>query len=129
MDQHEPLGHWLEIVEDDQRGIERLLAHLADVIGTPETGTIGLPVLSRIAEFCVRHIQNEERIMAVMKYSGLPTHSEDHNRIFNAVLTALADCERFGELEWGEFSDAFTEMYRRHAANFDQPLLETLECR
>ena len=72
-------AHYLtEAVHDDHREIDRLLVQLDEVIARNGHKTVGLPVLTRIVEFVIGHIQNEENAMYVIKYLAYPVNADTH---------------------------------------------------
>ncbi len=113
-------------VDEQHRELERLLEMLDNVVVRDETTKVRVPVLSLIVEYCSRHIQQEERLMLLMKHPDADSHCADHSDILNIISNVLENCERFGEVEWAEFSVVLHEKYQRHQKNFDKPLLAAI---
>ncbi len=129
MDSKISLGQWIKHVSEEHHEIENLIAQLEDTVVQQSVKRVGLPTLSKLVEFCVKHVENEEHIMRLMNDKGFKEHSDDHSRILDTISDALAKCERFGDVELLEFARTLREIYRTHTLVFDNPFFDGLSAR
>ena len=126
MDSKISLGQWIKHVSEEHHEIEHMIAQLEDTVVQQSVRSVGLPTMSKLVEFCVKHVENEEHIMRLMNDKGFQRHSEDHSRILDTISAALARCERFGEVDLLEFARSLREVYKNHILEFDQPFFNGL---
>ena len=126
MDSKISLGQWIKHVSEEHYEIEHMIAQLEDTVVQQSVRSVGLPTISKLVEFCVKHVENEEHIMRLMNDKGFKRHSDDHSRILDTVSAALAEFERLGGVDLLEFARSLREAYKNHIQEFDQPFFTSL---
>ena len=86
MDSKISLGQWIKHVSEEHHEIEHMIAQLEDTVVQQSVRSVGLPTMSKLVEFCVKHVENEEHIMRLMNDKGFQRHSEVTSR--KVVLAA-----------------------------------------
>ena len=119
MERSHDLPNLIADIRDDHREIERLLDQLQQVIDANETDAACMPVLCRIAQYFIRHIQNEERLMNMTNNTLSTGHNADHSRMFENISRELDICSKYAADEWASAKRSINEMWALHCTEYN----------
>lgn len=122
MERTHDLPNLIADIREDHREIERLLDELQRVIDNNEGEAACMPVLCRIAQYFIRHIQNEERLMNLTNNTLSAGHNADHGRIFDSISRELDICSKYAAEEWASAKQSIHEMWSLHSAEYNHHL-------